>query len=131
RRGTGIDRLLPLLPRGDQRRVDALQARFEHRVDDLEQSWAAAVVARQAQASRICGQLGATRAKEPDVGVAKAVDRLQLVADGEEVVALERAQDRQLARIGVLELVHHQQLEAARPQGAYLLALAQQLQRAQ
>ena len=84
---------------------------------------------RQAQASCICGQLGTTRAKEPHVGIAKAVDRLQLVADGEEVVALERAQDRELARVGVLELVDHQQLEPPRPSRAHALVLVQQLQR--
>ena len=54
-------------------------------------------------------------AEQAHVGVTEAVDRLQLVADGEEVPALEGRQDRQLTRVGVLELVDHQQLEALSP----------------
>ena len=59
-------------------------------------------------------QLGAL-AEDRHLGVPEAVDRLELVPDGEQVLALERAQDLELAAVGVLELVHHQQLEALRP----------------
>ncbi len=58
--------------------------------------------------------------------MAKAVDRLELVADREQVVALQRGEDRELARVGVLELVDHQQLVALRPCAADGLALGQQ-----
>ncbi len=61
----------------------------------------------------------------------EAIDRLQLVADGEQVASVQRPQDRQLAGIGVLELVDHQQLEAIRPGRAHRLALLQQLLREQ
>src|SRR6185437_7640266 len=54
-------------------------------------------------------------AEDPHVRVAEAVDRLELVADREQVVALERLEDLQLDAVGVLELVDHQQLEALGP----------------
>ena len=61
----------------------------------------------------------------------EAVDRLELVADGEQVLALEQAQDLELTAVGVLELVHHHQLEAARPGLADLLAASEQRRREQ
>ena len=64
-------------------------------------------------ATRPCGrQRRAARAEDLDVGVAKAVDRLLLVADHEEVVAVERLEQRDLAAVGVLELVDHDAVEA-------------------
>src|SRR5437870_4735244 len=63
--------------------------------------------------------------------MAEAIDRLQLVSDREQVAALERRQDRKLARIGVLKLVHHQQLEALRPRRADVSASLEQPARAQ
>ena len=58
---------------------------------------------------------GSARAEDLDVGVAEAVDRLRLVADREEVVALERLEHVELQPVRVLELVDHDQLEARRP----------------
>ena len=84
---------------------------------------------RDRAASRL--KLGAALAEQAHVGVAEAVDRLQLVADREEVVAVERPEDRELACVRVLELVDHQQLEALRPGPANALPLAQQLAREQ
>ena len=63
-------------------------------------------------------ELAPALAEKAHVGVAEAVDRLELVADREQVLALERAQDRELAGVGVLELVDHQQLEALGPRAA-------------
>ena len=45
----------------------------------------------------------------------EAVDRLRLVADGEQVVALERLQHVELQPVRVLELVDHDQVESLRP----------------
>ena len=47
--------------------------------------------------------------------MAEAVDRLRLVADGEEVAALERLEHVELQPVRVLELVDHDQGEALRP----------------
>ncbi len=109
----------------DQRR-HAREALGEDGVDDVEQPGTAAEVVSQRQAAAALLQLIAPFAKEAHVGVPEAVDRLQLVADREQVLAIERAQDRELARIRVLELVDHQQLEALRPGRAHGLALEQQ-----
>src|ERR1700730_7633021 len=79
---------------------------------------------REAGATRI--ELGAARAEEIDIGVREAVDGLELVADGEEVLALQGAKNGELARVGVLELVDHQQLETLRPGRAHIGALVQE-----
>ena len=63
--------------------------------------------------------------------MAEAVDGLQLVADREQVASVEAPQYRELARIGVLELVDHQQLEALGPGGPQALAVGEQLPRQQ
>jgi hypothetical protein len=63
--------------------------------------------------------------------MAKAVDRLHLVADHEEVVAREGLQQGMLAVVDVLDLVDHEQIEALRPAGANLRMLRKQRQRAQ
>src|SRR3712207_6897671 len=47
--------------------------------------------------------------------MAESVDRLQLVTDREQVVALEELEDVELDAVGVLELVDHQQGEALAP----------------
>src|SRR6266536_2542201 len=47
-----------------------------------------------------------------DVGVAEGVDRLQLVADGAGIVARDELEQLELERVGVLELVDHDALEA-------------------
>ena len=57
-------------------------------------------------------------AEDADVGVPEAVDRLRLVADREQVVALERLQHVELQPVGVLELVDHDQAEPLRPAAA-------------
>ena len=51
-------------------------------------------------------------AEHAHVGVAEAVDRLALVADAEQVVALQQLQQLVLQRVGVLELVDHHVREA-------------------
>ena len=54
----------------------------------------------------------AARAEDLDVGVAEAVDRLQLVADRAGVVARHELEQLELQRVRVLELVDHDPLEA-------------------
>ncbi len=76
-------------------------------------------------------QPAATLAEDLDLGVAEAVDRLQLVADREEVVVLQQPQQRELAAVGVLELVHHQELDALRPPAAHPIVTLQQIASAQ
>jgi hypothetical protein len=51
-------------------------------------------------------------AEHLDVRVPEAVDRLELVPDGEQVVVFQRLQEAQLQPVGVLELVHQNPLEA-------------------
>ena len=83
-------------------------------VEDVEQlpapsgSWRAARAPAPPRASR------AARGRS-HVGVAEAVDRLELVADREQVVALERLEHVELQAVRVLELVDHQQREALAP----------------
>jgi hypothetical protein len=107
------------------------EALFEDGVYGLQQRRAAAEVERQREARVVRAKLVAALAEQPHVGVAKAVDRLELVADSQQVATIERAQDRQLAAIGVLELVDHQHVEALRPRRAHRLTLVQQLLREQ
>ncbi len=63
--------------------------------------------------------------------MAESVDRLELVADREQVALLQGAENRELARVGVLELVDHQELEALRPCAPDRLAGLEQCARAQ
>ena len=119
-----------VLARGDQRRVGVPEALGEHGVDGGDQRGAG----RKLWANAIAAPSAATasaRAEDLDFGVAEAVDRLEFVADGEEVVALQQFQQRELAAVGVLELVHHQQLQALRPREAHPLVPLQQIARAQ
>ena len=60
-------------------------------------------------------QRGPPLAEDRHVGVAEAVDRLELVADREQVVALQRLEDVELEPVRVLELVDHDQAEALGP----------------
>ena len=93
----------------------------EHGVDRVQQLGAPAEVVGELERRVARGERRPALAEQADVGVAEAVDRLELVSDGEQVVALERAQDPHLAGVGVLELVDHHELEAlgpAAPQGA-------------
>ena len=83
-------------------------------LSDVQQLLAAAEVDRQAaDLARV--ELRRPAAEDVHVRVPEAVDRLELVADREQVVALERPQDAELDRVRVLELVDHDQLEALRP----------------
>ena len=119
------------LARGDQRRVGIPEALAEDAVDRRDQRGAAAEVVGQRDRGPLGVQPAAALAEDLHLGVAEAVDRLQLVADGEEVVALQQLQQRELAAVGVLELVHHQQLDALRPRAAHPLVALQQIACAQ
>ncbi len=111
------DRLLArvFLPGGAQGGEARAHAGREDPLDSREDHGTAAEVARQGEAGPSLGQQSAALAKETDVGVTETVDRLQLVADREQVVAIQGRQHLELARVGVLELVHHQQVEALGP----------------
>ena len=103
------------LPVARQQRGEALgPLRRVGGVEDVEQLLARAEVRRQ-QPHAILAERGAALAEDRHVGVAEAVDRLELVADREQVVALERLEHVELEPVGVLELVDHDQREALRP----------------
>ena len=61
----------------------------------------------------------------------EAVDRLLLVADREQVAALKQLEDLELAPVGVLELIHHQQVKTLREDPAHPLRRLQQISGAQ
>ena len=100
---------------GQQRREIRSEQRREDGVDGVEQLRVPAEVVGQLERRVALAQRRPAVAEETDVGMAEAVDRLELVADGEQVVALERVQDLHLPRVGVLELVDHHELEALGP----------------
>ena len=86
----------------------------EGRVEDVQQLGRRAEVGAQpAHPRRV--ELRAPLAEDLHVGVPEAVDRLELVADREQVPALERLEQVELQAVGVLELVDHQQREALAP----------------
>ncbi len=120
-----------LLPAAVYERREVGEATAEDGVDRLDHLRPAAEVAAQRKRAAGRSELLAALAEQPHVGVAEAVDGLQLVADREQVAAVERAQDRELARVGVLELVDHQQLEALRPGHAQVRVLGEQRAREQ
>src|SRR3954453_8675160 len=68
----------------------------EHRVERREDLGARAEVVGQGQRGALLPERAAATAEDLDVGVTEAVDRLELVADGGEVVALERLEQREL-----------------------------------
>jgi hypothetical protein len=74
---------------------------------------------------------GAARAEDLDVGVSEAVDGLRLVADGEQVVALQRLENVELQAVRVLELVDHDQREAGGPARAQGRVRGEQIAHAQ
>ncbi len=86
----------------------------EGAVEDVEQLLARPEVARQAAHAPGAEPLPAL-AEDRHVGVAEAVDRLELVADREQVRALERLEHVELEPVRVLELVDHDQVEALAP----------------
>ena len=89
----------------------------EEVVHDREHLGPRAVVLRQREDA---ARLRAPLAEDPDVGVAEAVDRLELVPDEEELVhaglsrldAREQVDELALEPVRVLELVHHERAEA-------------------
>ena len=89
----------------------------EGAVDDVEDLRLGAEVDREA-ADAPGRQRRPAVAEDPHVGVPEAVDRLGLVADREQVVALERLEHVELQPVRVLELVDHDQREALGPAGA-------------
>ena len=99
----------------------------EEVVDDREHLGPRAVIPRQRQQRR--GPL-APLAKDGDVRVAEAVDRLELVTDEEELarsrVARQQIDNITLKRVRVLELVHHDRAEAELLLLADRLVVAQQ-----
>ena len=70
-------------------------------------------------------------AEDLHVGMAEAVDRLALVADPEQVLALQQLEDLVLERVRVLELVDQHVAEALRVVQAQPLVVAQQVARQQ
>ena len=104
-----LRRGLAALAQGDEVRA---QARREGGVDRLEDLPATAEVRRQRRDPPDGRERRAVGAEEVDVGVAKAVDRLLLVSHDEQVVAVQRTEQRELALVGVLELVDHDAVEA-------------------
>ena len=103
RRGAGQQRREALRPLGRERAV-------EH----VEQLLAGAEVGGQ-RAHPPLPQRRPPLAEDRHVGVAEAVDRLELVADREQVVALEHLEHVELEPVRVLELVDHDQPEALGP----------------
>ena len=90
----------------------ALVQRAEGVVERAQDLRARAEVGRQRRGPPGRLQALAARAEDLDVGVAEAVDRLQLVADRERVVARQELEQLELQRVRVLELVDHDALEA-------------------
>ncbi len=102
---------------GHQRRERRAELGRERAVEHVEQLLARAEVARQPPHAGLAEPRPAL-AEDRHVGVAEAVDRLELVADREQVVALERLEHVELEPVRVLELVDHDQLEPLGPRGA-------------
>ena len=118
-----------LLAAGAQRREALAQLGREGRVEHVQELLFGAEVDRE-PAHLLGRQRRRAVAEDRHVRVTEAVDRLELVADREQVVALERPQDPELDRVRVLELVDHDQLEALRP-ALPRLRVGQQALRAQ
>ena len=85
------------------------ELRREQLVDDSEQLRPRAVVERQGQD---VGRAGAAFLEDVDVGVAEAVDGLELVTDEEQLVRVEQIDQLALQPVRVLELVDHDRAEA-------------------
>ena len=98
---------------------------------DLEDLWARAKVDPQRLALAAAGELLATSLEQLHVGVPEAVDRLLCVADREQVRARDQLDQLELDAIGVLELIDHDPLKAARVALAQLGGGAKQLERQQ
>jgi hypothetical protein len=109
-----------LLTAGAQRREALAELGRERRVQDVQQLLARAEVHVQAAHDA----LGAAP-EDAHVRVPEAVDRLELVADREQVVPFQVLEDLQLHRVRVLELVDHDQAEPLSPALARLGVLEQ------
>ena len=99
---------------GDQRREALGPLGRERAVEHVEQLLARPEVGGQRPHARLAERHPAL-AEDRHVGVAEAVDRLELVADREQVVALQGLEDVELEPVRVLELVDHDQPEALGP----------------
>ena len=75
------------------------EAGRERRVDRVEDRAVGAEVRRQRRDPAVLGEARAQRAEDVHVGVAEAVDRLLLVSDEEQIVAVEHAEEVQLQGI--------------------------------
>ena len=99
-----------------QRREPLPELRRERRVEHVQELLARAEVGGQVPHDAL-----RALAEDAHVRVPEAVDRLELVPDREQVVALERLENPELDRVRVLELVDHDQAEALGPLVAGLL----------
>ncbi len=88
-------------------------------VDDSEDLGARAVVLGEREHA---AALGAALPEDLDIGVAEAVDRLELVPHEEELLGVERVDELALEPVRVLELVHEHGAEAPPGLLAHLLA---------
>ena len=113
-------RVLGDRPAGAQRHEAVAQLGRERPVERAQDLRTRAEVGLQRLARRRRGQPRALGSEQIDVGVAKAVDRLLGVADGEQVVAGDRLDQRQLHGVGVLQLVDH---DRGKARGVALLQL--------
>ena len=106
------------------------EVRAEELVDGGEHLGPRAVVSRQRQ--QLC-RLRAARTEYADVSVPEAVDRLELVADEEElgVRGAQQVDEVALEAVRVLELVDHDRAEAEALALADRLVVAQQIARVQ
>ncbi len=115
---------------GMQRLELVAEVRAEQLVHRCEHLGARAVIPRQRQQLR---RLRAALAEHTDVGVPEPVDRLELVADEEDLSfrAPEQVDELALEAVRVLELVDHDRAEAFALAGADLGVVAQQVARVQ
>jgi len=123
--------------------LDLTEHRTEQRVERLHHLPVGAVRGRQVNALPTRLDRLTLGAEDRDISAAEPVDRLLRVANDEELavgagigvlnrppaVAVERLQQRALALVGILELVHKQRPNLALPVGAGLGVLLQQPER--
>ena len=125
------DRVGELARRGE-RLVVLAELLAEQMVDRGEHLRPRAVVEGQRQVQR---RALAPLAEHRDVGVAEAVDRLELVADEEHIrrarAGAEQVDDVALQTVRVLELVDHQRAEPQLLRLAHLVVVAEQVAREQ
>jgi hypothetical protein len=108
----------------DQRLVLSAELGPEEVVDDIDDLGPGAVVLGQRQ--HACARRTAL-AEDLDVGVAEAVDRLELVADEEDLVARDEVDELTLEAVRVLELVDENRPESPPRIVPHLLVHAQEV----